>query len=71
METAEVTRNMQRLEERYFELYRDLRAVRAQLSAGGADSTLQARLEASQLGREREMRAILQEIERVEDNLLE
>jgi hypothetical protein len=71
METAEVTRNMQRLEERYFELYRDLRAVRAQLSAGGADSTSQAGLEASQLRREREMRAILREIERVEDNLLE
>jgi len=71
MESVEVTFNMEQLEQRYFELYRDLRAVRAQLSAGGADSRLQARLEATQLRREREMRAILQEIERVEDSLLE
>jgi hypothetical protein len=71
VETLEVDRNMQRLEQRYFDLYRDLRAVRAQLSAGSVDSTLQARLEDAQLRRQREMRAILEEIERVEDSLLE
>ncbi len=71
MENTQVTRNMEQLEARYFELNRDLRATRAQLHASAADSALQATLEARLARREREMRAILQEIARVEDSLLE
>jgi hypothetical protein len=70
METAEATRRIKLLEDRYYELHRDVRAVRLQIGTGpsaGARERLEARV-AENL---RQMHAILQEISGLEDSLLE
>jgi hypothetical protein len=71
MEIAEATRRMKLLEERYFELNRDLQAVRVGLGCDTADARSQALSQARLAQREREMRDILQQIARVEDSLLD
>jgi bisphosphoglycerate-independent phosphoglycerate mutase (AlkP superfamily) len=71
METAEATRRIKLLEERYFELNRDLQAMRVQLACDPVDVRPQGLSEARLAQREREMRTILQQIAHVEDSLLD
>lgn len=71
METAEAVQRIQCLERRYFELNKDLRAVRAQVIEQARNSESRAQLEARLTLNEREMHDILQEVTRIEDSLLE
>jgi hypothetical protein len=71
METAEATRRIKLLEERYFELNRDLQTMRVQLACDPAEARPQGLSEARLAQREREMRTILQQIAHVEDSLLD
>ena len=66
MEITEATRRMELLEQRYFVLNRDVRTTQA-VPGGNGDAAVQARIAENQ----KQMRAILQEIARVEDSLLD
>ena len=71
MEISETSREIQRLEDRYYELNRDLRAVRLQIGIddpiAGSREQLAARVEKNM----EEMHAILREITGLEDSLLD
>lgn len=71
METTEACRKMKMLEDRYYELNRDVRAVRSRIGTDGPTAGSREQLEARMQEHLREMHAILEEIAGLEDSLLD
>jgi hypothetical protein len=67
----DVSERMEFLERRYHELHHETRVARSDLSTGGVDAETRRALEGWLDGAEQEQRAILREIEMIEDSLLE